>query len=542
MKQKKITALLVVAAMMLQLAGCGAKPTEPKQSDAAPSQSEQTLKPEETKSEAEVQPVEGGTLSISASIPTTMEWTQIRGIMEIAYFSTIYETLMRYGADGTPEPYLLESITPDAEALTWTMKLKDGIKFSDGSPLDAEALAWNLSYYKENGILASSYYANFESAEIVDETTVVCKFTNWDALFDYALCRTTLIASKKAFDEKGAEELAKNPVGTGPFVLKDYTADVSMEMERNADYWQGKVKLDSIKLVKYQQELVAAAALQNGDIQAMTTESYNIVNQLVGSGTDLVNYTSAISSYAYTLCFNCKDPKDPLSNLKVREAVSYAIDTKAINDALTYGYGKTSSQWALEGTPLYAKDVEGQPYDLEKAKELMKEAGYEKGFDTTITMPSLPGLAKDVGQVIADQLSKININVTLRPIEGAAYVNYIGGWENGMLLHTMGLEAGAAAQYSTTFINNIAFGLGMNAFTISDELDTLSRAITTSKTQDELVANTHKVAKEVFDNNVLCKVILVTTGVSFVSPELKDSNYCTVQNLRYDVWNAWLEK
>ena len=532
MKLKKVLALVLALAMVLSLAACGGdKETEPAGSqDGSQAQTDAP--------EAEIQ--EGGTLTVSSAIPTTLEWTQIRGIMEIAYMSPIYETLMRYGEDGSPEPYLLESITPNSEALTWTMKVRSGIKFSDGSDLDAEAVAWNLNYYKENGILASSYYANFEKAEATDASTVVCHFTTWDALFDYSLCRTTLIASKKAFDEKGKDDLIANPVGTGPFTLKSITTDVDMVLTKNPNYWQGEVHLDELKMVKYQQEVVAATAIQTGEIQAMTTEAYSIVNQVINSGADLQNYASANPSYAYTLCFNMRGD-DPCADLKVRQAMSYAIDPNTINDTLTYGYGKVSNQWAMEGTPMYNDDVEGQPYDLEKAKALMKEAGYENGFSTTLTYSSTT-LLGDVAQMIADQLAKINIKVELRPIEGAAYVNYIGGWEQGMLLHTMGFEAGAPSQYTTTFVNGLAFGLGMNAFTISDELHNMSKAIASSKTEDELKENTYKVAKEVFDNQTMCKVVLVTSAVSFVSPKVHDHEFSAVQNLRYDVWKAWIEK
>ena len=156
-----------------------------------------------------------------------------------------------------------------------------------------------LNYYKENGILASSYYANFEKAEATDANTIVCHFTEWDALFDYSLCRTTLIASKKAFDEKGKDDLAANPVGTGPFTLKSYTTDVEMVLSKNPNYWQGTVHLDELKMVKYSQEVVAATAVQTGEIQGMVTEAYNIVSQIVNSGVDLQSYSSKPVSYTH---------------------------------------------------------------------------------------------------------------------------------------------------------------------------------------------------------------------------------------------------
>ena len=541
--KKKLLACILTAAIVFSMIGCGGT-----DNDAAVLQSgsgsgtsgtetgsrDSTAEPDA----GEEVPVAGGTLKVGAagSFPTTLSYTQTRGIMQVAFLSYFYETLMRYGADGTPECLLLDSITPDSGALTWTMKVKEGITFSDGSACDAEAVAWNLNYYKENGILTSSYFANFIEAEATDAQTVVCRFSEWDALFDYSLCRTVLIASKKAFDENGSEWLEANPVGTGPFIVKEYNQEVNMVLEKNPDYWQGDVLLDGVEIIYYGNELVEAASLQNGEIDCMVTEAYNIVEQVKNTVTPDV---TAIPSYAYTLCFNCVEGDDPFTNVLVRQAASYAIDSKAINDALTYGYGTVSNQWAVEGTDNYNPEVDGQPYDVEKARDLLKEAGYENGFSTTLTFPSNE-FTKNVASIIAEQLSQAGITVELRPIEGAAYVNYIGGWESGMLLHSMGYEAGAPSQYATTFVKDIAFGLGMNMFDVTDELNETAKAIITATTEEEKLENTHKVAKMVFDDSCMAKVVLITSSVAFSNENVKDGDFCKIQNYREDMWKAWL--
>lgn len=540
--KKKILTCILTAAMVLSLAGCGGSSNTPSGSTGSASASgESTQQASSQEASAQEQtPIEGGVLKVGAagSFPATLSYTQTRGIMQVAFLSYFYETLMRYGEDGTPECLLLESITPDSKALTWTMVVRDGVKFSDGSACDAEAVAWNLNNYKENGILTSSYFANFINAEATDEKTVVCHFSQWDALFDYSLCRTVLVASKKAFDDNGAEWLESNPVGTGPFIVKEYNQEVNLVMEKNPDYWQGRVYLDGVEVTYYGNELVEAASLQNGEIDCMVTEAYNIVEQIKAAVTPKV---TAIPSYAYTLCFNCVEGDDPFTNVLVRQAASYAIDSNVINNTLTYGYGTVSNQWAVEGTSNYNPEVEGQPYNVEKAKSLLKEAGYENGFSTTLTFPSNE-FTKNVASVIAQQLAQVGINVELRPIEGAAYVNYIGGWESGMLLHTMGYEAGAPSQYTTTFVNDISFGLGMNMFDITDELNTAAKAITTATTEEEKLDYTYKTAKMVFDDQCMAKVVLITSSVAFTNDNVKDGDFCGVQNYREDMWNAWIAK
>lgn len=532
---KRFIAILLVLVLAMSVA-CTAQPKDDG-SNAANNENKTSGTGNDAQGTVEVAPVKGGRLKISAATPTTRAWYDVRGIMAVAMFGMIYEPLARYGSDGSPEPFLAESITPDSEALTWTIVLRDGIMFSDGSPCDAEAVAWNLDFYKENGVLTSSFFKFYEYAEVKDEKTVVCHFTEWDSLFDYSLCRTVLIASKKAFDEHGQEWLCENPVGTGPFVQTEFNADTSWYLDRNENYWQGEVYLEGLDLITYQQELVAATSLNAGDIDALLTENYSLVEQMKGYE-GISSKASDLPSYYYTLCFNMKEG-DPFANELVRKAVSYAIDVDSIIDTLCFGYAIETNQWAPKTSPFYNNDVAGQEYNVEKAKELLAEAGYADGFDTIITCSSAT-LAVNVCQIIVEQLSKIGINVELRSIEGAAFANYIGAWEQGMFLHTMGAEAGAASQYASTFYQYEGFGLGVNAFEIPDELHAVTTSITSAKTEEERNAKTQEVAKMVIDDYCMMKVIFGSQAVAFVGNKVQNHQFCDVQNLRFDVWQAWI--
>ncbi|MHC1691744.1 MAG: ABC transporter substrate-binding protein [Sphaerochaetaceae bacterium] len=481
-------------------------------------------------------PVKGGRMIISAATPTTRAWYDIRGIMAVAMFGTIYEPLARYGSDGAPVPFLAESIIPDSKSLTWTIKIRDGIKFSDGSDLNAEVVKWNLDYYAQKGVLRSSFFKYFNNAEVIDNLTVVCHFKQWDSLFDYSLCRTVLIASKKAFDEKGLDWLVGNPVGTGPFVQREFNADVSWILDRNPNYWQGEVNLDGLDMVYYQQELVAATSLNAGKVDALVTENYSMVEQLKAYK-GLTSKAADLPSYYYTLCFNMRGD-DPFTNPLVRKAVSHAIDVDSILDTLTFGYAMKTNQWAPESSPFFNKDVKGQEFDVAKAKALLAEAGYPNGFSTMITCGSQT-LVVNTAQIIKEQLSKIGINAEIRPIEGAAFVNYIGGWEKGMFLHMMGAEAGAASQYSTTFYQYTGFGLGVNAFVIPDYLDAVTTKITSAPSEEERNAKTQQVAKIAVDDECMIKVLYGSRSIAYVGDRIKDHHFNDVQNLRFDVWEAW---
>ena len=486
----------------------------------------------------------GGVLKIVGGTPTTRAWYDIRGIMAIAQFAYIYETLVRYDSAGNPEPFLAESVTPDADALTWTIKLKDNIYFTDGSKLTAEVVAWNLDYYKEKGVLKDSYFKYYVNSEAVDELTCVCHFSAWDSLFDYSLCRTVLIASKQAFDEHGEEWLNENPIGTGPFKQKEFNADVSWIFEKNENYWQGEVLLDGIESITYQQALVAAQALNAGDVQIQLTEDYNLVEQL-RNFSGLKAKASDLPSYYYTLCFNMRPAEDgtpdPFQDVRVRQAVAYLVNVDQIMDTLTFGYALKTNQWAPPGGQFFNDEVVGYEYNVEKAKELLAEAGYADGFETQITTSNNTVIIS-IAQIIIEELAKVGIKCELNQVEGAAWVNYIGDWDHGMFIHQMGAEAGAASQYSTTFYNYEGFGLGVGSFLIGDELDALTQSITSAPTPEELAERTKQVAKIVIDDECMIKVLFGSQAIVFMREEVKDCHYSDVQNLRSDFWETWIDK
>lgn len=536
-------ALVLALIMIGSLAACGNNNTTvspaPATNNAAPATTA-----EASPSDAALTPTAGGILEIGGNslIPADLTWFKVRGIHEVAFAGLWgYETLMRYSANGVPECFLLDSITPDSAALTWTMKIKDGVTFSDGSKMTAEVVAWNLNNYKENGILAGSYFANFTNAEATDATTVVCHFSAWEILFDYYLCRTVLIASKEAYDKGGVDGLIAQPVGTGPFVLKNLSPDVDMNMEKNPNYWQGTVLLDGVHFTYYADELVAMEALKSGEISALSSGTYSYINSLMDKSIDLVKTQTALPSYAYTLCYKSNDPADPCSEVDVRKAISYAIDTQALVDTLTYGLGVSSTQWCMPGNDYYNTDVTGQPYNLDTAKKMLADAGYPDGFSTQLWFLNIPQMS-DTAAAVSEMLGKIGITVELNPIEPANYVNYIGGWDSGMLIHTMGMEGGAAAQYATTFVHDLKFALGMSVFSISDDLSALNNQAKSAPTTDEAVKLFKQAALDVFDEDCLVKVLYCTTAYSFTSPKVHDADYATVQNLRFDLWKTWIEK
>jgi len=537
--KKFLLVLLVLMMMVPSLAACVNKAGEATKTEVVKVTEEATktevVEATEEEVTEEVVPVKGGILNISGGAETTLMFHQIRATQGIANHRLFQETLMAYDANGVPQPLLIESIEGDTATKTWTMKVRQGIKFSDGSDLNAEVVAWNINIYKEKGIFKDSFYASVDKAVAVDDYTVEVQMNNWDSLFPYTLARTMPIASKQAYDEFGEEYLGEHPIGTGPFILKNWERDVSMDLVANPNYWQGAPLVDGINFTVYNEALVAQAAMLAGELDMMSTNDYALAKQMEEQGFTL--YPASVPTSAYTLCFRTNDPEDPFYDVDVRRAVSYAINVDEIIETLFHGYGIKSTQWGTPTSEFYNAEVTGQPYDPEKAKELLVKAGYPNGFKTVLSTFS-GATYSDMSQIIIEQLAQVGIEVEFNPVESSAVLKYIGDWGEGMWLHPMGMENGAASQLAATFVQGLTFALGIGSFDHPDDLNIMIKAAQYAEA-DKVPGLFQDIQKVIFEDRVFIKTIAVAPYIGIVSPRIHDSNYCSVQWLSSTMHLAW---
>lgn len=537
---KKFLALLLALCLSFALVACsggGGGGNEDPTTDPI-----KTAVVDPTTSVPEDEKKSGGFLELSGVLPADITWYNQRTQLQVAEYAWVAETLCRFSAKGDPELFLLESLTPNSDELYWEMKVKDNIYFTDGSKLTAEVVAWNMQMYKDYGVLSTSYYAAFDHCEVIDELTLRAYYTSWDILLPYYLSRTTVIVSKQAYDEKGMEWLAANPVGTGPFTLEEHVQDVSAKFVKNPNYWRGEPYLDGINLTSYTENLVLVQAFQDKQVDAIKLDSYAYVKQILDSGydCDMTMCALPLSSYCYN--FNTVNTENnPVSELKVRQAIAYAINADEITAVHGQIIGQRSTQWCLPTDKYYNEDITGYPYDPEKARSLLAEAGYPDGFDLNIWCMSMEDWT-NMSVMVKQYLSEVGINATIQPIEPAAFVGYIGGWPDGMFLHTMGTDCGAATQYATTFVKGLTAGLGVNAFAISDELSELTLSAKYATDADVACDLFKEVAYEVFEEQCLIKNIYLKSAVVFEQKYVMDSLWSIEQNGRMDTFACWLDK
>jgi ABC-type transport system substrate-binding protein len=536
---KKVLAVLLSTAMVVSLTACGGKSETTSASSDSKTETAATTAAAAATEAAQTtdsEPVSGGTLNIPITDdPTTLQGWMMRNTNEGVVAPAIYETLLVYDAAGTPQPWLLESFEGDADALTYTMVVKDGITFQDGTPLDADAVKWNLDYYKENGVLTGSYFNEVESVEKVDDKTVVVHMSSWNALFDYGLARTCWICSPAAVESLGADGFNEAPVGTGAFKVTKWEHGQGIYTEAYEDYWGGKPYLDNVNFLIYASTATQQAALEVGDLDVMNLAGDAVTAEaLRAKGYNITN--AAIPASGYTICFNSL-ADGPLQDVRVRQAIAYAVNSEAIAQALLGNgvYGSFSTQWALPTSAEYNDEVTGYGYDVEKAKELLKEAGYENGFDLTINF-QVGDFAKNVCQIIQQQLADLKINVTLNQIEVANYANYLGEWD-GILFHPMGLGNGQFSQVSANMIPGARFGSG--TFLHDDKsVGLIEEAVKSDR--ETLSKDLKEAVKVLFQDNVELYSVAITYCTAVTNPKLH-GDYGVVRQY-YANWNElWKE-
>lgn len=323
----------------------------------------------------------------------------------------IIETLVKIDYSGEIVPSLAESWS-QVDETTWQFNLRKGVTFTNGEPLNADAVVKSLNYIRNSptpprGITKDT----FVSVEAADEYTVVIKTSAPDALVPNRLTspNTGIMAPSAYKAESGPIDPFNT--GTGPFILTKDVPNESLTMVKNPNYWGGKVNIDEVTVLLITDPTVRAGMLETGEIDI---DIHVPVEQMpvLETNKDITLYRIQ-QPRTTTLHFNMK--KAPLDDLRVRQAISYAIDKEGIVFATLEGIG-TPAVGAFGPNEAWTnQDLKGYPYDPEKAKALLAEAGYEAG-ELTLRIFAYPSRANlpPTAVAIQDMLADVGINVEVR--------------------------------------------------------------------------------------------------------------------------------
>jgi 4-phytase/acid phosphatase/peptide/nickel transport system substrate-binding protein len=333
--------------------------------------------------------------------------------------SAIFDTLTTLDADGKPQPKLALSWEPSDDFRTWTFKLRPGVKFHDGTPFNSEAYKANFDRQKDpaNKCRCAFYISNAKDVQAPDELTVVYHLidpsVNYPALISYSN-QNAAVHSPTAWKTKG-DDYNRNPVGTGPYILKSWTAGDRMVLEKNPDYWdKSKVYFDRIILKPLPDAQSRFASLQSGEVDLVWDDEYDADNiQKAQKDSRLTVHTFA-GSGAAVYAMNTKTP--PLDDVRVRQALVMALDRKKMSQAITNGLSRPASNPYGDGSWVKCKDDGALPEDLEKAKALIKD--YGKPVDFKMLVTATPR-GRTVGQVLQQLWKLAGANMEIEQVDQA---------------------------------------------------------------------------------------------------------------------------
>lgn len=520
---KKAIALMLIALVMLSAFANGASET----TTAAATKETTTT-------------VTGGkiTAGMNVDVATYASW-RIRSGQEKLSLSPVYETLMRFDENGDLQPYLAESLTADRDNLTYTVKLRDDVYFSDGSKLDADVLLWNFENFKANSQTSATHFGSVDHFEKVDDLTVVIYLKEWNTQIPYSLNSVAgLMYSKKAFDEHGYDWCLNNPVGTGPYVLSSYLTDSNKIYAKNENYWNKEepATFDSIEIKIIADKMSAQAALISGDIDFYYNGDAQMLDTLEKMGFNI--YENKMWYTIYFLIYGSAVEGSPLSDVRVRQAIAYSIDSDAIAEKLDYGKTFVSNQYAVKGTQFYSDEVVGYEYNVEKAKALLAEAGYPNGFSTKISVGVDQALDR---YMIALQgyLKEIGITVELDYQETAIWTSKgIYEIDDGMILAGHGFGANLVNQAVNNFSKRAIQGVGMlkNSKLHPDDLNEALMTALSATDTEEMLKNMHKAEKLIIDEYCLGYPVVMKAGSSIVAQSnIVDDGFMANYN-EYETW------
>jgi len=373
----------------------------------------------------------GGTL-VAARAADAVVWDPAT-INENDSLWAAYQTnanLIMATPDGTAfQPYIAKSWSISKNGRVFTFKLFPNARFCDGSSITAQDVVFSFSRASKPKAIVSWQYPKGMRARALGNKTVVITLPTANASFlSYLTLWGTAIVSKSYARKAGAKGLASKPLGSGPFCLKSWRKGSEIDLTRNRYFWlkdkQGRrlPYLDAVTWKIVKDDTARVVALQSGQVDVITPVP---PAQFAGlkANKSLTAGESALLG-TISLFTNFKTPA--LADERVRQALNYAVDKEGIVKAVLFGHGRPALSPLFLAN--YTTEKYGYPFNLAKAKQLMAQSKFPKGFAATVTYTGGDSIAQQTLVILKDQWSKIGVKIELKPIEEGVYFST---WQSG---------------------------------------------------------------------------------------------------------------
>ncbi|MGC1301496.1 MAG: ABC transporter substrate-binding protein, partial [Caulobacteraceae bacterium] len=335
-------------------------------------------------------------------------------------FPTLFEGLVKLGPGGSVHPLLATDWTLSPDGLSYTFHLRRGVRFSDGEPFDAETVKFSLDRARAPGSTNGqrSRFEVIDQVRVLDPYVVELRLKRRSATLLQVLGwgDAVMVAPRSATTN------ITRPVGTGPYVFESWRRGYSTTLKRNPDYWGRPARLARVTFAFIADPSAAEAALRAGDVDVFP--NYPAPEGLKRLAADPRFVVRSVPSEGETLVALNERVK-PLADLRVRRALSYAIDRRAVIEGAMYGYGAPIGSHYPPQDPGYVDLTGLYPHDPAKARALLAEAGYPH-LSLTLTLPP-PPYARRSGEIIAAQLAQAGVRVKIVDIEWAQWLAQVFG-------------------------------------------------------------------------------------------------------------------
>lgn len=403
-------ALLLVACGLAALSGCGGTSSADK------------VRQREASGGTPAEGTATGTLRIAQpSAPLTLDGSLNSAIVDRNVYASIYDTLLQWHWNGdkhTLAPDLATSWKPVGKA-TWQLKLRPGVKWQNGDPFTAADVKFTIerALNPKNKSSQASFYSVIKDVRVVDAHTVDIDTDGPQATLPVRLTLFPMVP-KKYLTRVGDKAFAAHPIGTGPYRVQDYQPNDHLTVTANGNYWGEKPHFQKVVYDFISSDTSRIQALRSGDVDLVVNLSPDALKTLNGNGlrTASVRVDRGMILYMDTV------HGGPLSNVKVRQAINYAIDRQGIVKNLLDGLGRPISSTVVPEFLGYDQSIAPYPYDPQRAKQLLAQAGYPNGFSLTLrhTNGYYPADTL-VAQAIAQSLEKVGIKAKDDGSEAGVY-------------------------------------------------------------------------------------------------------------------------
>jgi len=425
----------------------------------------------------------------TATDPTTLDPQLADDGAERLVNDSIYDMLLTRDPDGTLVPSLATELPEQVNSTTWRFKLRDGVKFSNDEPFNADAVVASVKRVLDPDFASgqSGFYTGMKSAKKVDDSTVDIITSTEDPTLPNRMAFMKMIPPKAST----AADFGEKPVGTGPYLFENRTVGESIALKANPNYWGDAPEVQEVEIRTLEDESARLAALKSGEVDLILNLSPDFADQVP----KFVNVPGAENMNILLL------NKEPAvtDDVRVRQALNYAVDKEAIAESLYSGYARPLKCSTVPPAAFgHNPNLEPYPYDPEKAKALIKEAGAEGKPILFVSTPDRWVKGREVSQAVAAYVEAIGLKPKLELKNWDNYLEDILAKRNrpDMLFHSSTNDLlDADRQISTYYQSTSDLASYKN-----DEVDKLADEARSEPDQDKRLADYNELEKIACDD------------------------------------------